>query len=142
MHYPPTRHCATTTLRLRTFRDQRDPQTWVTENTPPSDLAFETLTTATVPSVNGLARRTYVVSATRLFAGIINRAVLSERVVAVARVRSGRLAVLSQTSRTLDLTKRPGTACGGTDTFTVGPAFAEVRTGLVGALERVRRPRR
>lgn len=136
VHYPAVRHCATTTLRLRTVRDRRDPQTWLRENTPPSDLAFETLTTATVPGVDGLARETYVVGASRMFAGILNDSILSERVVAAARVRSGRLAILSQTSRTIDLGKHPGTACGGVTSFDVGSAFAEIRTGLVSALTR------
>lgn len=136
VHYPPKRHCATTTLRLRTVADRRDPLVWLRENTPAS-LAFETVTTATVPSASG-ATETRVVGAMRLFAAIVNSSVLTERAVAVARLRSGRLAVLTQTSRTLDLADRPGTACGGTDTFSVGPAFAELRIALPAAVSRTR----
>lgn len=136
VHYPPTRHCATTTLRLRTVADRRDPATWVRENTP-SSLAFETVTTATVPTATG-ATETRVVGAMRLFAGIVNSSMLTERAVAVARLRSGRLAILSQTSRTLDLAQRPGTACGGTSSFSVGPAFAELRIAFPAAVSRTR----
>lgn len=136
VHYPPKRHCATTTLRLRTVADHRDPLAWVRENTPAS-LAFETVTTATVPSATGAAE-TRVVGAMRLFAGIVNGSLLTERAVAVARLRSGRLAVLTQTSRTLDLADRPRTACRGTNTFSVGPAFAELRIAFPAAVSRTR----
>jgi hypothetical protein len=136
VHYPPVRHCATTTLRLRTVADRRDPETWVRENTP-SSLAFETLTTATVPTATG-ATETRVVGAMRLFAGIVNSSLLTERAVSVARLRSGRLAILTQTSHTLDLAKRPGTACGGTNSFSIGPAFAEIRIAFPAAVSRTR----
>ncbi len=136
VHWPARRHCATTTLRLRTVRDRRDAQTWLRENSPPSDLAFETLQTATVPTSDGLGRQTYVVGAGRMLVGILNGSTLSQRVVTAVRVRSGRLAVLSQTTRTLDLVKHPRTACGGVTRFEVGRAFAEIRTGLVSALQR------
>lgn len=136
VHWPAKRHCATTTLRLSTVRDPRDAQAWVRENTPPSDLPFETLQTATVPTPDGLGAQTYVVGASRMLVGILGGTVLTQRVVTAARVRSGRLAVLSQTSRTLDLRRHPGTACGGVTRYEVGRAFAEIRTGMVSALRR------